>query len=1066
MLPRLPRIRAGISAARFYRYVPEWFVLAGLLGAIPSGAATLVWNGAFSNSWRFNGGFPSTNWGGQLPSGADDILVFPAGGANKTMDNDLGDGLDVVQLRFTGAGYTLEGHSIDLVRHLASDTDPEIAVTHGAGTSAIAVDIKVLQRLPISVTNAAAVLELRAEADVNGSIVISGQGTVALGFIQDADFLAFFVVGDGTDSPTLDAGGTIHGGVRVEDGATLAGRTSIGESGASDLTMHGILAPGDPGGGPFGTAEIKVTGNVVFSSTAEYHCDLSSLQDKLTVAGDVVANSATIELLPDRPFSVGTVFTLIDKAGSAPIDSTPPFRLPNGAPINEGTEVNVGVNRFRFSYTGGGAPGNDLTARVVAAPSSGVREWDAGGTTRMMSEATNWSLNLLPVSSNTLRFGTAAPELPLAERFPVNDLGGNFYRLEFLSGGYALDEPAVSSLTDLTLTAGIVASHTSGGVSLDQDLLLAAAQTYSLTGAGFLRFGLNNTIDTEDFDLTVNNDDAGEMRFNGPIVDGGRLIKTGSGYVLMGGASVNTYTGGTSVMQGELRLARSSVNGAVPAGTLTIGGAGMSAHVTTTAAEQIADAAIVSVQVLGSLEPGALETIAALHLEGGNVGGTGVLAVAGNITALANAVITAPIQINGSVRDWDVDAGKTVQMNGALTVSPASTGVTMRKTGSGILRLTGPAANTTMLMDEGELRMDGPSPGTLSVSLRGGVLDGTGRVHEIIGTATGGQLSPGVPGATPLDSCGTLGCARLNLNAATRVNIDIAGTLAGVSFDQLSVAAGTSTGQVALNNAQLIFRQTTPVPAGSVLLIVDNDGTDAVVGTFAGLAQGALVSSTRNSYTISYTGGTGNDIVLTAIAAPEISVEFGPELLVDGSKFASLGEIPVGERVTGTFTIKNIGSSVLNLTGNPRVQVTNSDTAFFSIISQPAASVAAGGSTTFIAQFAPSFGGLRQASLVIPNNDNDEGPFNILIAAHALPVPVITAHTVTPPSGGNPGTVNLTIAGSTPNASMRLEGSSNLTSWSTLRTITIDAIGGAVTGVTNDPGSLTSPRRFYRVIMP
>ena len=44
-------------------------------------------------------------------------------------------------------------------------------------------------------------------------------------------------------------------------------------------------------------------------------------------------------------------------------------------------------------------------------------------------------------------------------------------------------------------------------------------------------------------------------------------------------------------------------------------------------------------------------------------------------------------------------------------------------------------------------------------------------------------------------------------------------------------------------------------------------GADAVVGTFAGLAEGATVSVAGNTYQISYVGGTGNDVVLTATVA-------------------------------------------------------------------------------------------------------------------------------------------------------------------------------------------------------
>src|SRR5207249_4366490 len=55
-----------------------------------------------------------------------------------------------------------------------------------------------------------------------------------------------------------------------------------------------------------------------------------------------------------------------------------------------------------------------------------------------------------------------------------------------------------------------------------------------------------------------------------------------------------------------------------------------------------------------------------------------------------------------------------------------------------------------------------------------------------------------------------------------------------------------------------------PVTATS-FIIIQNAGTDAVVGTFAGLPEGATISTSRGNLRISYKGGDGNDVVLTAV---------------------------------------------------------------------------------------------------------------------------------------------------------------------------------------------------------
>ena len=52
-------------------------------------------------------------------------------------------------------------------------------------------------------------------------------------------------------------------------------------------------------------------------------------------------------------------------------------------------------------------------------------------------------------------------------------------------------------------------------------------------------------------------------------------------------------------------------------------------------------------------------------------------------------------------------------------------------------------------------------------------------------------------------------------------------------------------------------------------MIIDNDGADAVSGTFAGLAQGTRVNLGGLNLSITYTGGDGNDVVLEApVGAP------------------------------------------------------------------------------------------------------------------------------------------------------------------------------------------------------
>src|SRR5262249_10165724 len=51
-------------------------------------------------------------------------------------------------------------------------------------------------------------------------------------------------------------------------------------------------------------------------------------------------------------------------------------------------------------------------------------------------------------------------------------------------------------------------------------------------------------------------------------------------------------------------------------------------------------------------------------------------------------------------------------------------------------------------------------------------------------------------------------------------------------------------------------------------VLIANDGTDAVTGTFAGIAEGGTVTVKGTTFTVSYKGGDGNDVALTVTAVP------------------------------------------------------------------------------------------------------------------------------------------------------------------------------------------------------
>jgi hypothetical protein len=85
------------------------------------------------------------------------------------------------------------------------------------------------------------------------------------------------------------------------------------------------------------------------------------------------------------------------------------------------------------------------------------------------------------------------------------------------------------------------------------------------------------------------------------------------------------------------------------------------------------------------------------------------------------------------------------------------------------------------------------------------------------------------------------------------------------------------------------------------------------------------------------------------------------------------------DSVEHIFTIENAGDAALNLTGNPKVEISGADSGDFTIVSQPASQILGGSSVTFTVVFNPTEVGLRKATLSISSNDSDENPYTFAI---------------------------------------------------------------------------------------
>ncbi len=185
---------------------------------------------------------------------------------------------------------------------------------------------------------------------------------------------------------------------------------------------------------------------------------------------------------------------------------------------------------------------------------------------------------------------------------------------------------------------------------------------------------------------------------------------------------------------------------------------------------------------------------------------------------------------------------------------------------------------------------------------------------------------------------------------------------------------------------------------GSSWLTIDNNSslpqTDATaLVTYNSTTTPALAPG-FTKFRFTFTKNSGNvafdDVKVTCSSTPypEIGVTGNGQAIVDEdatpstADWTDFGSITIGETFDRTFTIQNLGTGTLNLTGTPIVSLTGSD---FSIVSQPSAStIAGGGILTFVVRYTPSTIGLSTGTISITNDDPSENPYNFSIQGTGL----------------------------------------------------------------------------------
>jgi fibronectin-binding autotransporter adhesin len=541
--------------------------------------------------------------------------------------------------------------------------------------------------------------------------------------------------------------------------------------------------------------------------------------------------------------------------------------------LNVSGGAHVIANDLSFAATTTFSTSIDLLMNGMVAGSAGLTKSGTGRLTLAGGPLT-WG-GTTTVSAGTLQIGNGVSgpnsfsspivvngEIDFAGTLPPAQLSGTVTG----TGAFTVSGGMVN------LMVGTVLQHTgattvTGGTlngTIDNNALLTIGPGGAVNCSGCVVGSLagSGNFDIVSTTFTVGGDNT-STTFTGQLAGAGSLTKAGTGRLTLAGGPL-MWGGTTTVSAGTLQIGNGIsgpnsfsspivVNGEIdfagtlpPAqlsGTVTGPGAftvsgGMVNLMVGTVLQHTGATTVTGGTLNGTIDNNALLTIG----PGGAVNCSGC--VVGSLAGPGTFTITSTTLTVGGDNTSTTFTGQLAGPGG------------LTKVGTGLLTISGVNTFTgTKTVNGGALLITGSMPGPVVVNA-GGTLGGTGTVNGPVTTNAGGTLAPGL-------SPGIINTGNLSLGGVTA--IEIQGTTLGTQYDNINV-----TGTVTIAGGTLSLTGAYVPALGDVFTIVSNDLADAVTGTFAGLPEGATVVFNGATLRVSYIGGTGNDITLTAVSTTNV----------------------------------------------------------------------------------------------------------------------------------------------------------------------------------------------------
>jgi hypothetical protein len=682
----------------------------------------------------------------------------------------------------------------------------------------------------ITLGNADTLVTVVGAARIGGA----STGAITLGGIQ-LDSAAQIVLGTGVAN-------VIQTGAIAGIAGGLGENVTIDTTGAATVT--GAIGTG------IGNLTITNSGGTTFQSTVA--ADLVTITDTtgtVTFEGALTAAGLTTN---SKPYTVSLL------GSGTTITSVTTFANSGGVTLGNGGDTIT----FAGGVTSAAGP-TTLAATVVTTDASfGVVTLAADATLTAGGNVTftgpvegAHGLNVTNAANVTFGgdVGQATPLADLTVTAPTGTIDAS--ERTITAGGVAFNS-ANQMVGSIETTGGVSGSAGSGNLTLNATRFLFALR--NLTASRAIATGTGDAIFAPTADtflqLTSRN---GSVTFGGNVTaagfGGGLAVNATASIDFSGGlnecgsTSVRLDAGATGdiLFRGGVRdldtlSISSAANVTAEAAISDVGAVAVSSAGTVRLADVsstfIQEYAAATVRLAGNayttgggdfwirgsaeIGTGAADELVTITTSGGTVqmtgGAEGIYAARPSIVPS----LVGPAAIAGSGTSLTIDAGLGTVLLGA-----------MKGFGSGG-PLGRPLADVTLAGSQVELQSpENLVAGTLSAA-RG----------SLVGSGTVGSLA---------------------FDPAAGLSVSIGGLTPVTGYGQLTVDA---TGTVALGSAALMVSASVPVPLGTILTIIDNRGSAAVSGTFAGLPEGATVVRGDVVFEVSYVGGDGNDVTLEAIA--------------------------------------------------------------------------------------------------------------------------------------------------------------------------------------------------------